>query len=470
MAQREQNNKFFGMALAIRIFAVLLVIICVINTFSLEGLLHDLFASSIALQVGAVLTILLLSTFGLGNLINRLAGTMADMERSIGDRLSRQVNVDGLTGLHNYRFLQEELKRKTKDERDDPFTLMVMGLDHLRYYSEARGPQAGERLITEAAANIVHTVGEPGQVFRFGRDEFAIIIDHGDQKKALTLAEEIRRNIKDNFTIAEQDNYWEHDLTASLGLAFYPADGSTGEELINKAEQALCRAKMISGNNVETYFSVLEFLRAQIDASEGEAFNKLTAFLAIINARDHYTYGHSERVLIYASIIASLIEMPPPAKKYLQYGAYLHDIGKIEIDRSILNNPGNLDHAEWEIIFKHPLRGADIVRQIKALHHAVPAILYHHERYDGNGYPFNLPGKKIPLEGRIIALADSFDAMTVQRPYKKAISYAEAIKELERNRQLQFDPVLVDLFTEFLRQYQSVDQLLALQVKERYLL
>ncbi len=407
---------------------------------------------------------------GIFFLTSWLVGSMVDMERAISDRLSRQVNVDDLTGLYNNRFLQEELRRKTEEEQAVPFALMMMDLDYFTYFNETRGHQAGDRLLVEVAEEIADTVGDSGKVFRFGSDEFAVIVDHGDQEKALALAEAIRKNIKNNFTIEDKDNYWEYDLTASLGLACYPADGSTRDELISKVEQALYKAKVISGNKVETFFSVLEFLKAQVDASEEEAFNKLTAFLAIINAKDSYTYGHSERVLIYASIIATLIGMPPPAKKHLQYGAYLHDIGKIEIDRSILNNPGNLDNSEWEIITKHPLWGANIARQIKALYPGIPAILYHHERYDGKGYPFNLSGKEIPLEGRIMALADSFDAMTVERPYRKAISYTEAIAELERNRQVQFDPGMVDLFTEFLRQHQNVEQLFTPRMKEQYLL
>jgi diguanylate cyclase (GGDEF)-like protein/putative nucleotidyltransferase with HDIG domain len=395
---------------------------------------------------------------------------MVDMERAISDRLSRQVNVDDLTGLYNRRFLQEELKRKTEEDNAASFALIMMDLDYFKYFNETRGHQAGDRLLMEVAENIVDTVGDWGKVFRSGSDEFAVIVDRENREEALALAETIRENIKNNFIISDKESYWEYDLTASLGLAFCPADGSSREELVNKAEQALYKAKVISGNKVETFFSVLEFLKAQVDASEEEMFNKLTAFLAIINAKDSYTYGHSERVLIYASIIASLMGMPPQAKKHLQYGAYLHDIGKIEIDRSILNNPGKLNNSEWEIITKHPLWGANIARQIKALNPAIPAILYHHERYDGKGYPFNLSGKEIPLEGRIMALADSFDAMTVERPYKKAIPYAEAIAELERNKQIQFDPEMVDLFTDFLRRHQKVEQFFTPKIKEQYLL
>ena len=399
-----------------------------------------------------------------------LVGSMVDMERAISDRLSRQVNVDDLTGLYSHRYLRQVLKRKTKEVPAASFALMVVNLDYFRYYYETHGRRASDRLLAEVAVTIRNTIREKAEVFRYGSDEFAVLTDQGDREKALSLAESIRDSIKKNFTIADPKQYMEYDLTASLGLSFYPADGSTAEELASKAEQALLRAKAISSSKVETYFSVLDFLKAQVKPAEKEAFNKLTAFLAIINARDHYTHGHSERVLIYASIIAVLLEMPPQAKKHLQYGAYLHDIGKIEIDRFILNSHRALDSAQWEIITQHPLWGADIARQIKALHPAIPAILYHHERYDGTGYPFKLAGKKIPLEGRIMAVADSFDAMTVERPYKRAISYPKAIEELKKNRGTQFDPDMVDLFAEFLGLYGSVDRLLADEVKEKYLL
>ncbi|NLA04265.1 MAG: diguanylate cyclase [Firmicutes bacterium] len=399
-----------------------------------------------------------------------LVGSMVDMERAISDRLSRQVHIDELTGLYSHRYLQEELSRKIEEESASQFTLMVADIDYFRYYYETYGRRESDRLLAEVADNILGTAGGSGRVFRYGSDEFAVLVDHGDREKALSLAESIRGNIKRSFTIADPKKYIEYDLTASLGLSFYPADGPTVEKLAARAEQALLRAKAISGNKVETYFSVLDFLRAQVEPLERKALDKIAAFLAIINARDNYTHGHSERVLIYASIIAVLLGIPPRAKKHLQYGAYLHDIGKIEIDRFILNNPHALSSDQWKIIVQHPSWGADIARQIKALHPAVPAILYHHERYDGKGYPFKLKGKKIPLEGRIMAVADSFDAMTVERPYKKAMAYPEAIRELKKNRATQFDPDMVDLFTGFLGQYQSIEQLLDDEMKKKYLL
>ena len=398
-----------------------------------------------------------------------LVGTMIDMERAISDRLSRQVILDDLTGLYNHRHLQDVLEARIQQSPNKPFALILMDLDFFKHFNETRSHQEGDRLLVEVAETITATVGNSNQVFRFGSDEFAIIVDGANRKAAINLAEKIRCRIKDKFNDASTEPFWKFNLTASLGLALYPEDAVTREELLKKVDQALYKAKVISGNKVECYFSVLEQLAPQIAGSEKDLVDRLKTFLAIINARDRYTFGHSERVLIYCSIMASLLGLPPGQKKALQYGAYLHDIGKIDIDRTTLNKTGALDPDEWAAIKNHPIWGAEIVKQVKVLDPAVPVILYHHERYDGLGYPFGLSGDDIPLEARVLALADSFDAMTVERSYRKAKSYEEAIMELQKEKNTQFDPNLVDLFVEFLQKHKQIQDILALGVQERFL-
>jgi HD-GYP domain-containing protein (c-di-GMP phosphodiesterase class II) len=132
--------------------------------------------------------------------------------------------------------------------------------------------------------------------------------------------------------------------------------------------------------------------------------------------------------------------------KKLSYSAYLHDIGKIEISRDILNKRGPLTDDEWQILASHPIWGADIIRSIEALKDSIPAVQHHHERFNGTGYPDRLKGYDIPLYARILTIADSFDAMVTNRPYKEGMSTDEAIEELKKWSGVQFDPDLVEKF------------------------
>ncbi|MEW6423914.1 MAG: HD domain-containing phosphohydrolase, partial [Bacillota bacterium] len=138
--------------------------------------------------------------------------------------------------------------------------------------------------------------------------------------------------------------------------------------------------------------------------------------------------------------------------RLLKYAAFLHDIGKIEIDRSILNKPGPLDEEEWRILRQHPLWGSDIVKSVTKLQPIASVILYHHENYDGSGYPEGIRGADIPLLARIIRIVDSFDAMTSYRPYRREMSREEAAQEIERCAGTVFDPVAARLFIEILQE------------------
>ncbi|MCD5406820.1 MAG: HD domain-containing protein [Desulfotomaculum sp.] len=150
--------------------------------------------------------------------------------------------------------------------------------------------------------------------------------------------------------------------------------------------------------------------------------------------------------MYYTEVLARQLALAENDIKHLKYGAFIHDIGKINIDMSILLKPGRLTNQEFAIIKQHPVTGAGIAQEIPALHRSIPVIKYHHERYDGRGYPEGLAGADIPLWGRIAAIADSFDAMTTKRTYKEAFTYQYAIDELIKNSGTQFDPELVDEF------------------------
>lgn len=167
-----------------------------------------------------------------------------------------------------------------------------------------------------------------------------------------------------------------------------------------------------------------------------------------IEAKDPYTRGHCERMRRFSLIIAEGLNLPEKEKKDLELSALLHDVGKIGIPETILLKDGKPTPDEWNIIKKHPIIGVEILKEIKQLHSVLPGVKYHHERYDGKGYPNGLTGENIPLIARILAVTDSYDAMTSNRPYRKALPEAIAQEELLRLKGQQFDPQCVDIFLE----------------------
>ncbi len=174
-----------------------------------------------------------------------------------------------------------------------------------------------------------------------------------------------------------------------------------------------------------------------------------TSLIMLANAievRDPYTRGHVERVMNYAQTIAENLGWSSEEINNLRFGSILHDIGKIQIPEQILTKAGPLSEDEWVEMKMHPEVGVELIKDIPYLAPAVPVIRYHHERWDGSGYPLGLVGEKIPVIARIVAIADSFDAMTTERPYRKALSPAEACSEIESGSGTQYDPLIVEAF------------------------
>ncbi|HHX77841.1 MAG TPA: HD-GYP domain-containing protein, partial [Firmicutes bacterium] len=163
------------------------------------------------------------------------------------------------------------------------------------------------------------------------------------------------------------------------------------------------------------------------------------------------TYGHSERVTYFAKEIGQRLNLPRQDLQLLEYGAFLHDIGKLEISREILNKKDGLLEEDWNIIRQHPQWGAEILKSVASLKPAIPMVLYHHENYDGTGYPFGLKGDEIPLFARILRVADSFDAIVSNRPYSSPMAQEEALKELARCSGSQYDPQIVAVFLEVMK-------------------
>lgn len=378
------------------------------------------------------------------------SGTQTDLETRHRRQLTRLASTDFLTGLYNYGYFQDKINEHIqKASAKNPLALIIMDIDYFKHYNDSYGHQAGDEVLATVADILTNKIGQRAIVSRYGGDEFVIGLPNTDSEQAVRVAQEISEEIgAHHFPGAEHQP--EGRLTISCGVAVYPTHARNTKDLFRHADQALFRAKSLNKNKVELYFSVFDNL--DLPGDEKELLNSIRTLISVINAKDRYTYGHSERVTSHATALAKRIGLSQEEINLLGYAAFLHDIGKIEIDREVLNKPDILNEKEWEELKQHPQWGSDIVAAVPQLQPIIPVSRHHHENYDGTGYPDGLEGVNIPLLARIIRIADSFDAMISLRPYKKPLSIPQAIRELTINAGKQFDPELVPPFLEIIQE------------------
>jgi len=368
-------------------------------------------------------------------------------------KLEELVNFDALTGLYNHKSFQERLKEEVflSEKVQKPVSMIFFDIDYFKHYNDLNGHQKGDEVLKTIGEIVKANIRDDDFAARYGGEEFAIILPETNEEEAIKIANKIREAVEKESFYGEE-NQPNKVLTISAGVSVFPDRAKDEVQLLKSADDALYRAKFFNKNRVERYKSILEELEKDIEDKDIEVVSSVKTLISVINAKDRYTYGHSERVVLYSRLMANKLNLSKKDKENLIYGAYMHDIGKINIPKEVLMKKMPLTNEEWEMLKQHPENGVEIIKTIDSLSGAMPIILHHHERYDGKGYPYGLKGEEIPFLARILCIVDSFDAMTSNRPYNKRKTYEEAIEELKRCSGAQFDPELSNAFIEVIKE------------------
>ena len=332
--------------------------------------------------------------------------------------------ADPLTDCLNRRGFEERLEAALAESAREgrPFSLVVMDLDHFKRVNDTHGHAAGDELL-RWTVSALHGVLRPADALgRLGGDEFAVVVPGAGRAEAAALTERLSEALAPR-------------SPATMGWATFPVDGTDRDALHRHADSALYAAK---------------HGRRGAHRDEHGALGWAAALAAAVDARMAVSHDHASAVARHAAVIAEGLGWTGADLALLRTAAMLHDVGKVAISDAILRKPGKLTAAEYEEIKAHPVVGAEMVSRIEGLAAIVPWIRHAHEHVDGSGYPDGLRGEAIPMAARVLLVADAFDAMTSDRPYRRALSVDEALAELRREAGSQFDARCVELLAEHL--------------------
>ena len=362
--------------------------------------------------------------------------------RDYRDRAEQAIR-DPLTGLLNRRYLYEafekELERHARNGGGG--SIVLVDVDDFKLVNDTLGHTAGDGVLCEIGRIAMRVIRGSDSFARVGGEEFALLLPETSQLDALMVAERLRR------AVASAPILPDRTVTVSAGIASWPEDGMVLEELEGKADGALYWAKR-NGKNLCAVAT--EVVVPEPGEARDGMLQHLHALVATIDSQHLNTRDHSQNVAAYAAAIGEHMGLSRERIVLLRRAALFHDIGKVAVRREVLNKPSRLTDAEFDEIKVHAVVGGAMLAH-SGFEAEADWVRHHHERLDGRGYPDALPGPEIAIEARIIHVADSFEAMTSDRPYHQGRPVDEAVAELRRCAGTQFEPRAVEALVELLQ-------------------
>lgn len=368
---------------------------------------------------------------------------------SLYEEVYREARTDALIGIGNRKYFYEIFGEIKCNRKNLPFTMALFKLDDLRICNRLYGTEGGDRALKKIAALLQEKIGRRNAVFRYGATEFLVIMENTEEEAARKFAEEIRLQVMQIDDIVEFNQLM---ITVSAGVCTAKNETEISEKLLDNCTKALFTAQQKGKNCVVVYGKEVEAESVLLSNRMFSAYEAVfRALTAVIDAKDHYTAMHSQNVSFYAKELAKALNLSPEEVEIVKEAGLLHDIGKIGIPEAVLQKPGRLTEEEFVIMKTHVEQSVDILHHLSGMEYILPAVLGHHEKYDGSGYPFGIRGEEIPITGRILNVVDSFDAMMSARPYKPPYPVDFALHQLKVASGTQFDPVVAETFAELIK-------------------